>query len=28
MGGTITSNGTGGDKVGGVFGAKRQELSK
>ncbi|WP_316244964.1 transferrin-binding protein-like solute binding protein [Histophilus somni] len=28
IGGTITSNGTGGDKVGGVFGAKRQELSK
>lgn len=27
IGGTITSNGTG-DKVGGVFGAKRQELSK
>nr|WP_269845526.1 hypothetical protein [Histophilus somni] len=24
----MTSNGTGGDKVGGVFGAKRQELSK
>ncbi|WP_249960797.1 transferrin-binding protein-like solute binding protein [Histophilus somni] len=28
IGGTITSNGTGGDKVGGVFGAKRQEPSK
>ncbi|WP_305953879.1 transferrin-binding protein-like solute binding protein [Histophilus somni] len=27
IGGTITSNGTG-DKVGGVFGAKRQELSQ
>ncbi|WP_247619255.1 transferrin-binding protein-like solute binding protein [Histophilus somni] len=27
IGGTITSNGTGGDKVGGVFGAKRQQES-